>query len=224
MKAMILAAGRGLRMRPLSNTTPKALLKIAGTCLIDYHLQRVRAAGITEVVINLDHLGEMIREHLKDGQQYGLQIHYSDESGYPLETAGGIIKALPLLGDEPFFVINADVYTDYAIQPGLKIASVLAHLVMVDNPPEHACGDFCLRDGYLHQNSSAKLTFSGMGYYQPALFEAQPVKRLPLTELLLPAIAAHTISGEHYRGIWADIGTMERLAKVSTEVEKNKRT
>ena len=139
MKAMILAAGQGTRMRPLTNRIPKALLKVNGVCLIEHHLMRIRDAGITEVVINLGHLGTMIKETLKDGSSHGVRIAYSDEETQVLETAGGIINALPLLGDDPFFVVNADVYTDYAIHPMALKAPVQAHLIMVDNPLAQPC-------------------------------------------------------------------------------------
>lgn len=217
MRAMILAAGRGERMRPLTDTTPKALLKIANTCMIDYHLARIRKAGISEVVINLGHLGAMIREHLKDGQDYGVQIHYSDEGDTLLETAGGIIKALPMLGDEPFFVVNTDVYTDYTIQDPHLTAATLGHLIMVDNPRYHRQGDFGLDANRLHHNTTAKLTFSGMAYYQPALFKGRAPERLSLAELLQPMIAAQLISGEHYQGVWMDVGTIERLDAAQAE-------
>ena len=134
MKAMILAAGQGMRMRPLTERIPKALIEVNGACLIEHHLMRIRDAGITNVVINLGHLGTMIKNKLKDGGNYGVRIVYSDESTYILETAGGIINALPLLGDDLFFVINADVYTDYEIHPATLQPPIQAHLIMVNNP------------------------------------------------------------------------------------------
>ena len=211
MKAMILAAGQGTRMRPLTNRIPKALLKVNGVCLIEHHLIRIRDAGITEVVINLGHLGAMIKETLKDGSNHGVRITYSDEGTHVLETAGGIINALPLLGDDPFFVVNTDVYTDYAIHPMTLKAPVQAHLIMVDNPPHNRAGDFGIADGLLVNRAEAQLTFSGMGYYTAALFDQLPPQYLPLLKVLQPAIAQGLVSGEHYRGKWVDIGTIERL-------------
>ena len=211
MKAMILAAGQGMRMRPLTERIPKALIEVNGTCLIEHHLLRIRDAGITDVVINLGHLGTMIKDKLKDGSNYGVRIVYSDEGTNILETAGGIINALPLLGDDLFFVINADVYTDYEIHPTTLQAPTKAHLVMVDNPSHNPDGDFGMVDNLLVDDATTQLTFSGMGYYTAALFEGLKPQRLPLLKVLQRAIARNLISGEHYRGKWVDIGTMERL-------------
>ena len=211
MKAMILAAGRGSRMRPLTDRIPKALVEINNTPLIAYHLMRIRDAGIVEVVINLGHLGEMIREALKDGSDYGVNISYSDESSHILGTGGGIVKALPLLGDTPFFVVNADVYTDYAIRPLAIQAPCQAHLVMVDNPEHNCAGDFGFSDGFVADCSQMKLTFAGLGYYTTDLFARLPLQQLSLVEILRPAVAAGLVSGEHYQGEWIDVGTIERL-------------
>ena len=211
MKAMILAAGQGMRMRPLTEHIPKALIEVNGACLIEHHLMRIRDAGITDVVINLGHLGAMIKDKLKDGGNYGVRIVYSDEGTHILETAGGIINALPLLSDDPFFAINADVYTDYEIHPTTLQAPVQAHLVMVNNPSHNPDGDFGIADNLLVSDATTQFTFSGMGYYTAALFEGLKPQRLPLLKVLQPAIARSLISGEHYRGKWADIGTMERL-------------
>ena len=211
MKAMILAAGRGVRMYPLTDHTPKALIEVNGACLIEHHLQRIREAGISEVVINLGHLGAMIQETLKDGDAYGVRITYSNEGDNPLETGGGILNALPLLGDEPFFVINTDVYTDYAIQPMTLQGTTQAHLIMVDNPMHNPDGDFALTEGLLSYHADTKLTFSGMGYYRATLFDGLSPQHLPLIKVLQPAIQQDLISGEHYRGKWIDVGTMERL-------------
>ena len=211
MKAMVLAAGRGVRMRPLTEHMPKALIKVNGTPLIVHHLLRLRAAGITEIVINLGYLGEMIRDELGDGSAYGVNIVYSDEASDVLETGGGIIKALPLLGDTLFFAVNADVYTDYKIQPLALKAPTQAHLVMVNNPKHNLAGDFGLSGGYLVHQSFTKLTFSGMGYYTVDLFAQFARRRLPLIEILYSAIGQGLVSAEHYRGKWVDVGTMERL-------------
>lgn len=216
MKAMILAAGRGMRMRPLTDNIPKALIEVNGVRLIERHLINIRDAGITEVVINLGHLGRMIQETIKDGSAYGVHITYSDEGANILETGGGIIKALPLLGDNPFFVVNTDVYTDYKIRPVTLKTSTKAHLVMVDNPEHNRGGDFALTDDILNNHAKTKLTFSGMGYYTPALFNQLPLQRQPLVDILKPAIEQNSISGEHYRGKWIDVGTMERLDLAQT--------
>ena len=216
MKAMILAAGRGMRMRPLTDNIPKALIEVNGVRLIERHLINIREAGIVEVVVNLGHLGRMIQETIKDGSAYGVHITYSDEGANILETGGGIIKALPLLGDDPFFVVNTDVYTDYKIHPVTLKAPIKAHLVMVDNPEHNRGGDFALTDDILNNHAKTKLTFSGMGYYTPALFNGLPLLRQPLVDILKPAIEQSLISGEHYRGEWIDVGTMERLDLAQT--------
>lgn len=214
MKAMILAAGQGTRMRPLTYRIPKALIKVNGMRLIEHHLRRIRNAGISEVVINLGHLGAMIKETLKDGSAYGVRIAYSDEGADVLETGGGIINALTLLGDDLFFVVNSDVYTDYEIRPIVLETPVQAHLIMVDNPPHNRAGDFGLSNGILVNDAETQLTFSGMGYYVAALFDQWPSQRLPLLKVLKPAIEKGLISGEHYKGKWMDVGTMERLNSV----------
>ena len=217
MKAMILAAGQGMRMRPLTERIPKALIEVNGACLIEHHLMRIRDAGITDVVINLGHLGAMIKDTLKDGSAYGVHIVYSDEGTHTLETAGGIVNALPLLGDDLFFVINADVYTDYEIHPITLPAPMQAHLIMVDNPSHNPDGDFGIADDRLVDDMATQLTFSGMGYYTVALFEGLKPQRLPLLKVLQPAIARGLISGEYYRGKWVDIGTIKRLNSLLTD-------
>ena len=217
MKAMILAAGQGMRMRPLTEHIPKALIEVNGACLIEHHLIRIRNAGITDVVINLGHLGTMIKDKLKDGGNYGVRIVYSDEGTHTLETAGGIINALPLLVDDLFFVINADIYTDYEIHPTTLQAPIQAHLIMVNNPPHNPGGDFGIANNLLAHNATTQLTFSGMGYYTTALFEGLQPQQLPLLKVLQPAITHGLISGEHHQGKWVDIGTMERLNSVLTD-------
>ena len=214
MKAMILAAGQGMRMRPLTERIPKALIEVNGACLIEHHLMRIRDAGIIDVVINLGYLGAMIKDKLKDGGNYGVRIVYSDEGAHILETAGGIINALPLLGNDLFFVINADVYTDYEIYPTTLKAPVQAHLIMVDNPSHNPDGDFGIANSLLVNDATTQFTFSGMGYYTAALFERLKPQRLPLLKILQPAIVRGLISGEYYQGKWVDIGTMERLNSV----------
>jgi N-acetyl-alpha-D-muramate 1-phosphate uridylyltransferase len=213
MKAMILAAGRGERMRPLTDHTPKPLLLVGGKPLIVWHIERLARAGFRELVINHAHLGQQIESALGAGSRFGVSITYSDE-GEALETAGGIAKALPLLGAEPFLVVNGDVYTDYdfgrlTIQP---MGGVVAHLVLVDNPPQHTQGDFHLEDGRLVEQGASRLTFSGIGVYRPELFASVvPGSKAKLAPLLHAAIVQKSVTAEHYRGDWVDVGTPERL-------------
>lgn len=212
-KAMILAAGRGERMRPLTDTRPKPLLQVAGQALIEYHLQNIQRAGITEVVINHAWLGEKIEAALGDGSRYGLQISYSPE-GEALETGGGLLRALPLLGEAPFIAINGDIWTDYPLQQLPAEPAGLAHLVLVDNPPHHPAGDFALRDGHILTAGEPRFTFSGIGVYRPELFHGQQQARFPLAPLLREAMTREAISGEHYAGQWFDIGTPQRLQEL----------
>lgn len=214
MKAMILAAGRGERMRPLTDHTPKPLLRAGGQMLIEYHLRALVAAGITEIVINHAHLGEQIEAALGDGRAYGALIRYSPE-GSALETGGGIFRALPLLGAGPFLVVNGDVWSDYPFGRLPAAPAGLVHLVLVDNPPHHPKGDFALRDGRLvDADGLARLTFSGIGLYRPELFAGCRPGPFPLAPLLRAAIARGEATGEHYRGQWVDVGTPERLAEL----------
>lgn len=214
MKAMILAAGRGERMRPLTDTTPKPLLRAGGKRLIEYHLERLAQAGIHDVVINHAHLGEQIEQALGDGSRYGLSITYSAE-GKALETGGGIFHALPLLGEAPFLVINGDIWCDYPYASLLSREVALAHLVLVDNPPQHPTGDFVLEAGRVHDSHQGeRLTFSGVGLYHPRLFDGCEPGAFSLAPLLRRAMAAGEVSGEHYRGRWFDIGTPERLEQL----------
>lgn len=212
MRAMILAAGRGERLRPLTDTVPKALVEVGGKPLIVHAIERLRAAGVDELVVNLAWLGERIRERLGDGSAYDVAIAYSDEGDAALETAGGIVKALPLLGDEPFWVVNADVLCDYPFGgPGLA-PDDLAHLVLVDNPPYRAGGDFSLEEGRLRPPGEDTFTFAGIGLYRPAFFAGETPERKPLLPLLQRWIAADRIGAERYRGRWHDVGNQERLA------------
>lgn len=215
MRAMILAAGRGERMRPLTDLRPKPLLKVGGRALIEYHLLALRAIGIEEIVINHAWLGAMIEQALGDGARYGVRIEYSPEPAGGLETGGGIYQALPLLGTGPFIIVNADIWTDYSFQSLPKEPDGLAHLVLVNNPPHNPGGDFCLQGAKLVDDSSVRLTYSGIGVYRPELFAACQPGRFPLAPLLRQSIRQGLISGEHYPGRWFDIGTPERLEELN---------
>lgn len=229
MKAMILAAGRGNRMRPLTDQVPKPLLEAGGRPLIQYHLERLAAAGIRDIVINHAHLGEQIEAALGDGSRFGVRIRYSPEQT-ALETGGGIFKALPLLGPDPFLVINGDIWSD--IDPiGLCLAGTdLAHLVLVDNPPHHPSGDFILRSGRVQAEAGRteggridgvrRLTFSGVGVYSPSLFADCRPGAFALAPLLREAMAQGRVGGEHHRGHWLDIGTPERLAELDRHLRE----
>ncbi len=218
MKAMILSAGRGERMRPLTDHTPKALLQVNDTPLIEILIAALVRAGICEFVINLAHLGDQIAAALGDGTAHGVHIEYSRETE-ALETAGGIAYALPLLGASPFIVVNADVYSDYDFSGLVTTARTLsrqgplAHLVLVDNPPQHPQGDFGLAGGHVQADAAARYTFSGMGAYHPALFDGiARGARARLVDQLIAAMVRRQVTGELYRGYWQDVGTPERLA------------
>jgi MurNAc alpha-1-phosphate uridylyltransferase len=215
MKAMILAAGRGERMRPLTDTVPKPLLRIGGQTLIERHVHTLARAGITELVINHAYLGEQIVKALGDGDAYGVSIGYSPETGGSLETGGGIMNALPLLGAEPFLVVNGDIWTDFPFASLPSQPGGLAHLVMVENPDNHPQGDFSLSEGQLSQQGPAMLTFSGIGVYRPELFAGCNPGAFPLAPVLRKAMDAGQVSGEHYTGGWFDVGTPERLDAVN---------
>ena len=220
MKAMILAAGRGQRLRPLTDQTPKPLLVVRGKPLIQWHIERLRGAGYTRLVINTSWLAEQIQDYLGDGSQYGVHITFSNEKPEALETGGGIFKALPLLGREPFVVVNGDIWTDYPFE-NLKHAlkqDDLAHLVMVPNPAHHPEGDFYLSPiGHLRGHGGPKLTYSGIGVYRPEFFRDCPAGRFPLLPWLHSAMELEALSGELYRGIWRDVGTREALQSLQQE-------
>lgn len=228
MKAMILAAGLGERMRPLTDHTPKPLLTAGGKPLIVWQIERLRAAGFTDLVVNHAHLGRQIEAALGDGGAYGVHIDWSDE-GTPLETAGGIAKARHLLGAEPFLVTNGDVYTDYdygRLRPVLEAMAAdparLAHLVLVDNPPHHPQGDFALEGGQVKlppTHATGRHTFSGIGCYRPELFAAiEPGAKAKLAPLLIAAMVQGRVSGEHFAGRWEDVGTPARLQALDEEL------
>jgi MurNAc alpha-1-phosphate uridylyltransferase len=214
---MILAAGRGERMRPLTDHTPKPLLEAGGRSLIGHHLAALARAGVREVVVNHAHLGAQIERALGDGAAYGLRIRYSPEE-VALETGGGIFRALPLLGPDPFIVVNGDVWTDF--DPArLRLADAdLAHLVLVDNPAHHPAGDFFLAGDRVREDRGPRLTFSGVAVYRPALFDGCAPGRFPLAPLLRAAITVGRVSGEHHRGCWVDVGTPERLAALDLQL------
>jgi MurNAc alpha-1-phosphate uridylyltransferase len=218
MKAMILAAGRGERMQPLTLARPKPLLDVGGRALIEHHLHGLASAGFAQVVINLSWLGEQIPAVLGDGSRYGVDIRYSEEGPQPLETGGGIFRALALLGPAPFLVLNGDVWTTYPyaqLRDCLQPAD-LAHVVMVPNPPHNERGDFVLRDGRMVEGEAGdRYTFSGIGVYRPELFDGCVDGIFKLAPLLRKAAAAGRVSAELFTGDWLDIGTPERLAALN---------
>jgi N-acetyl-alpha-D-muramate 1-phosphate uridylyltransferase len=220
MKAFILAAGRGERMRPLTDHTPKPLLKAGGKPLIVWHLERLAAAGFRDIVINHAHLGVQIEAALGDGSRWGLHIQYSAEPPGALETAGGIASALPLLGKEAFLVVNGDVYCDWDFARAQQLAERKAHLVMVANPAHHVGGDFSLNgERVVYAQGGQTFTYAGIGVFSPAFFADIPAGSvMKLRPLLDAAIAAGTLSGERYDGRWVDVGTPQRLAELDNEL------
>jgi MurNAc alpha-1-phosphate uridylyltransferase len=221
MKAMILAAGLGNRMRPLTDHCPKPLLPVAGKPLIVHHLERLRAAGIHEVVINVSYRAEQIMAALRDGDAFGLRIDWSQETT-PLETGGGIQQALPLLGEAPFLLINGDVWCEALPNAQALQGDDLAHLMLVNNPTHHPDGDFGLRAGRVHPSSATRLTFAGISVIHPALLAGQPPGAFALAPLLRRAIDDQRVSGEHYVGHWVDVGTQERLAELESQLHRKR--
>ncbi len=224
-RAMIFAAGRGKRMRPLTDSTPKPLLEVGGKRLIEWHLEKLGAAGISRVVINTSYLANQFPSALGDGSRWNLQIDYIDEGPVPLETGGGMLNALDRLGDEPFLLINGDIWIDLDFSHLSQTPDSLAHLVMVSNPAHVAQGDFALEsDGYLIDSGPARLTYSGLGIYRAALFDdwraalgghasaTETPARFALAPLLRAAMRRHQVSGEFFAGDWIDVGTPQRLA------------
>jgi MurNAc alpha-1-phosphate uridylyltransferase len=209
--AMILAAGRGERLRPFTDHTPKPLLRVRGKPLIEHHVERLAQAGLERIAINLAWLGSMIRDYLGDGSRYGLEIHYSDEGARALETAGGIFRALPYLGPGAFLVVNGDIFTDYPFAQAALEADRDAHLVLVPNPPQHPSGDFGLQGGLALPSASVQYTFAGIAVYRARFFEGCVDGVFPLKPLLLRSMAAARCSAELYSGSWEDVGTAERL-------------
>ena len=220
MKAMILAAGRGERMRPLSDAIPKVLLEVRGKPLIVWLIEAIARSGVREIVINHAHLGHMIEAALGDGRRFGVAIRYSREAE-ALETAGGIAQALPLLGDRPFLVVNGDLFCDFDFSRlvGTALGQDLAHLVLVANPPHHPLGDFALNGTQVAEAGQSTLTFSGIGLYRPDLFASiRPGSKGQIATLLRAAMARGLVSGEMHRGIWHDVGTPARLSALNERV------
>ena len=230
MKALIFAAGLGERMRPLTDTTPKPLLQVGGKRLIEWHLEKLAACGIDDVVINTSWLATQFPEVLGDGARWGLRIRYSYEGATPLETGGGMLHALPLLGDEPFLLVNGDVWTDLDFATLPREPEGLAHLVMVDCPPQATQGDFALdADGHVRSDGPQRLTYAGIGVYRPQLMDGwrehsrdagadDNPPRFRLAPILRAYMADGRIHGQHHRSRWTDVGTPERLARLGAEL------
>jgi MurNAc alpha-1-phosphate uridylyltransferase len=216
MKAMILAAGLGNRMRPLTLTTPKPLLTVGGKPLIVWHIEALKAVGVTDLVINTAWLGDRLHEALGDGSALGVKIAWSDE-GEPLETAGGIVQALPLLGQDPFLLVNGDIWLryDFTRLRDRVLGDRLAHLLLVDNPPQHPGGDFAFEraadSALIQPQGEEKYTFAGISLMSPHLFDGLSPGKAPLAPLLRQAIAAGRVGGEYHPGPWVDVGTPDRL-------------
>jgi len=216
MRAMILAAGRGERMRPLTDTVPKPLLEVNSKPLIAWHIERLAKNGFKEIVINIAYLGEKIIESIGDGSKWGVDIFYSNEKETgALESAGGIKKALSLLGDETFLVVNGDIFCDYEFNPSFDLLGKKAHLILVHNPMHNKKGDFGLDKDIVINETKEMYTFSGIAYYHPSLFETIKLQKSPLAPLLRFFIEKREISGEVFKNIWHDIGTPKRLQEVN---------
>ncbi|HKB74858.1 MAG TPA: nucleotidyltransferase family protein [Burkholderiales bacterium] len=220
MRAMILAAGRGERMRPLTDAIPKVLLEVRGKSLIVWLIEALARSGVREIVINHAHLGHMIEAALRDGRRFGVAIRYSREAE-ALETAGGVAQALHLLGDRPFLVVNGDLFCDFDFSRlvGTALEQNLAHLVLVANPSHHPQGDFALNGAQVAESGQSRLTFSGIGLYRPELFSGiRPGSKGQIASLLRAAMARGLVSGEVHRGIWHDVGTPTRLSALNERV------
>lgn len=215
---MILAAGRGERMRPLTDETPKPMLRVNGVPLIEYHVRALVAGGIREIVINLAWMGAQIREFLGDGSKYGIKITYSNEGAEALETGGGLVRALPLLGDAPFWLVNGDVFCEYGYRLRTLARGIMGHLVMVPNPAHNPGGDFSLANGTVTRPTTNALTYSGVAIFHPDLFVGTADGKFPLAPLLDAAIDRGILSGEFFAGRWLDVGTPERLAELERDL------
>jgi MurNAc alpha-1-phosphate uridylyltransferase len=218
MRAMILAAGRGERLRPLTDSIPKPLIEVGGKSLIEYHIQALAQAGFREIVINQGHLGHLLPPAIGDGSRWNIAIHWSDEQPEALETGGGIHKALPQLGSSPFLVVNGDIWTDFPFAQLRAVKCDWAHLVMIPNPPQHHRGDFALVNARIRNEGGDKLTFSGIGVYHPRLFDGCTPGKFSIVPLLRSAMDNHFVTGEIHKGRWEDIGTLERLNAVRTDI------
>jgi len=218
MKAMILSAGRGERMRPLTDELPKPLLEVHEKPLIVYHIEKLANAGFSEIVINIAHLGAKIVETLGDGSAWNIKISYSDEreSG-ALESAGGILKALPLLGGETFLVVNGDVFSEYEFDAAFCLGDKEAHLILVPNPEHNLKGDFGLKDGEVLNEADDMYTFSGIAYYKPSFFEGLELQKSPLAPIIRNKIKNNEISGEVFNKVWHDVGTPSRLKEINND-------
>jgi MurNAc alpha-1-phosphate uridylyltransferase len=220
MRAMILAAGRGARLRPLTDSTPKPLIEVGGKPLIEHHLENLAAAGFHEVIINTGHLGEQLPAALGNGERWGVRIRYSEEPPEALETGGGIFQALPLLGPAPFAVISGDVWSDYPLGRLRNVKCDHAHLVMVPNPSHHPEGDLALRHGRLRSTGDDRVTFSGIAVYHPRFFANASPGRWRITALLKETADRHLVTGELYHGAWFDSGTPERLQALRDALDR----
>ncbi len=221
---MVLAAGRGERLRPLTDTIPKALVEVGGKPLIAWQLERLAAAGVRQAVVNVSHLAGQIVERIGDGAKYGIRIAYSREP-YPLETAGGIAQALRLLGDAPFLLVNSDVYCDYEFSSlkSIRLGASLAHIVLVPNPPQHPQGDFTLESGWVGNGAAPRYTYAGVAVMSPAMVAGvTPGEKAALGPLLRQAAAQRALSGELFEGLWQDVGTVERLAELEARLAANR--
>lgn len=217
MKAMILAAGRGERMRPLTDKLPKPLIEVGNKPLIEWHIEKLASLGFEEIIVNIAHLGYMIPEALGDGSKWGVKLIYSDEQkSEALESAGAIVKALPLLGNDTFLVVNGDIRCDYEFDKNFDLKDKLAHIILVPNPKHNPNGDFALKEGIVYNEGEKRYTFSGIGYYSPKLFYSLKLQKAPLAPVLRKAVEERSIGGSLYEGIWHDVGTVERLYEVRT--------
>lgn len=223
MKAMILAAGRGSRLRPLTDACPKPLIKVSGKPLIAYHIENLVRSGVDEIVINVSHLGERIIEYVGSGEKWGVSVQFSRETA-PLEVGGGIFKALSLLGNKPFIIINGDIWTDFHLDTLPKEPGGLAHIVLVKNPSHNVQGDFCLKaNGMIVEDSLLpKYTYAGIAVLRPELFAHAKPGVLPLAPLLHDALEQHLLLGEYYAGEWSDVGTFERLQMLEKMLAPNR--
>ncbi|MGH8531654.1 MAG: N-acetylmuramate alpha-1-phosphate uridylyltransferase MurU [Gammaproteobacteria bacterium] len=222
MKAMILAAGKGERMRPLTDRLPKALLQVAGKSLIQYQVERLVRAGITDITVNHALHGDLIEQTLGSGGALGASLRYSREGTEALETGGGILRALPFLGRGPFIVVNADIWTDYPYETLAGQPQRLAHVVLVDNPPHHPAGDFALTGHGVALSGDRTLTFGGIGAYRPELFDDCLPGTFRLSAVLRIAVSRGLVTGERYEGAWLDVGTPERLLAAENLVQSRR--